>query len=283
MKAELDRKKTPRPIRSASRPVAPRAPITKASLAKCAVFNLTAEAMAVFETSGRMVDANEVAAEMWGYAREELRSLTSRDLVIPGQDVLRERCRRELEAHGVAGGEIRCGRKDGTSFSAEFRLRLLTLQDKPCVQASFRDLTERKKAEEAVRASEERYRLHFESISDIVCSTASDLRVTSISPSVVNVLGYKPEEIVGGKVGDVGMLSQDSLPKALADAEMVREGKPLRMAQHTFVTKDGSLRLLEIRLRQPKWRPYRRPERPGFGGSGRTAEGIRRLFKPDSV
>jgi len=64
-------------------------------------------------------------------------------------------------------------------------------------QGSDRDITERMQAEEALRESEERYRLISDHINDIVWQLDTGLRFVHVSPAVKRVLGYSIEEAIG--------------------------------------------------------------------------------------
>ena len=66
----------------------------------------------------------------------------------------------------------------------------------------MRDITDRKKAEEALKKSEERYKAIFESFHDVYFRTDSAGLIEDISPSVYQRAGYKPEEAIGRPVTD---------------------------------------------------------------------------------
>ena len=52
-------------------------------------------------------------------------------------------------------------------------------------------------AEEKLRASEEKYRLITENMRDVIWQTTPDLVITYVTSSVIKLLGYRPEELVG--------------------------------------------------------------------------------------
>jgi PAS domain S-box-containing protein len=75
-------------------------------------------------------------------------------------------------------------------------LEAYTPQRGICVMI-FNDITERKKAEERLRASEERFRTLIERSSDITLVVDAKGLLTFVSPSVERVLGYTPQELIG--------------------------------------------------------------------------------------
>ncbi|MFH2220217.1 MAG: PAS domain S-box protein, partial [Pseudomonadota bacterium] len=93
-------------------------------------------------------------------------------------------------------------RKDGTIFYADINTSLVSLNEKSYMQGIFRDVTERKQAEEALQAGEKKYRNLFENLYDIYYSTDSNGVITLISPSIEGYFGYKPDELIGRKIKD---------------------------------------------------------------------------------
>ncbi|MDB9313011.1 EAL domain-containing protein [Spirulina sp. CS-785/01] len=65
------------------------------------------------------------------------------------------------------------------------------------IQSVGRDITELKRAEQALRESEERLRLVTENMSDLVCLHEPDGRYLYVTPSSQSLLGYSPEELIG--------------------------------------------------------------------------------------
>jgi len=108
------------------------------------------------------------------------------------------------------------------------------------------DITERRKAEEALRQSEEKYRLHFESISDVIYSIDSGFRVLRVSPSVERVLGYKPEELVGRPFQELNILTPESLERAFSDSMHVFSGERVVSTEYEFIAKDGTRKFGEV-------------------------------------
>ncbi|MDO9585385.1 MAG: PAS domain S-box protein, partial [Syntrophales bacterium] len=99
---------------------------------------------------------------------------------------------------------------------------------------------ERKLAVEALRANEEKYRLHFENVSDVIFSHDREFRILSVSPSLERVLGYKPEEFIGKSFAELNFISPEYLEKAFSDGMRVFAGEVVLSSIYELIVRDGT-------------------------------------------
>jgi PAS domain S-box-containing protein len=104
---------------------------------------------------GRIVDANAAAIDAYGYSLEELRSLDIHALRAPQTDRLTAAQMAEADARGIRF-ETEHRRKDGSTFAVEVSSQGATLDGTRVLVSVIRDVTERKRAEEALRDSDRR-------------------------------------------------------------------------------------------------------------------------------
>ena len=138
--------------------------------------------------------------------------------------------------------------KDGSTIWTEVVMSFL--RDKQGrltgIQGVTRDITERKKAEEALRESEARYRELFENASDVIYSVDPEGTVLSMSPAVERLLGYKPEELIGKNMAELNIVPPEKLEQALIDTMRALAGERTISSDGEFFTKDGSVKFGEI-------------------------------------
>ena len=119
-------------------------------------FENAKDAIYVHDLTGRYLMVNKAGEELIGYSREEILQLRISD-VVPRNclDQIHARLKERLDDHSLTIYEVEAIRKDGSRVPIEVSSRLIYEHGVPvAVQGSARDITERKRAEEALRASQ---------------------------------------------------------------------------------------------------------------------------------
>jgi len=144
-----------------------------------------------------IVDANESACRIHGYTRDELigKSIMELDVHLDEQRV-REVMERLMSGEAETF-ETAHRRKDGTTFPAEVSASLLSIPGKPpLVIAIERDITERKRAEKALQASEEKHRQIVETANEGIWVLDAQANTQLANPRLAEMLGYSVEEML---------------------------------------------------------------------------------------
>lgn len=192
---------------------------------------------------GNVIDVNRRVKEMFGYEPEEVigRNFVDFDILDPEQmrDVIGQyRGIVERETTELASFEAR--RKDGSRVFVEASTRRIKRDDgTKRVLAIIRDITERKRTEQALRESEERYRLLVENVNDAIFSLDTNGNFTYISPVVERLGGYGTDEILGKPFSD--FIHPDDLPQLSDSLELTLAGN-MQPAEFRVIHKDGSIR-----------------------------------------
>jgi len=172
---------------------------------------------------GTVLDCNQAMQAITGYSKEEFRKINLADTYEnPKQrKTLLEVVRRKGAAVDFL---TRLKRKDGSLYDALLSVSLIRIGGKDFLQTICEDITERKKAEEALQASEERYRNLFENARDVILTTDLEGNVTSINKAI-EVYGWKREELIGKNM--LELMSKESWPSLLTGMEQIAKGEPL--------------------------------------------------------
>ena len=143
---------------------------------------------------GRIVYANEAACRSLGRSRDELTSLSVYDIdpIFPKEG--REAFRKNLKERGSMTFESEHRTKQGRVFPVEITVNRLEFDGKEYGFTFARDITERKRAEDAIRQSEEKFRSLLANIPAIVWTADAEGVPIFISSSRESMTGYSPEE-----------------------------------------------------------------------------------------
>lgn len=209
---------------------------------------------------------NRRAVDITGYSAEELSSRPFLEFIHEDdREMVLERHRKRLNGETVEPAyAARIVRKDGEIGWLEISGVLIDWEGKPASLNFVSDITERKRAEEALKESESRYRLLAENASDVICALDLDLRFTYVSPSITRMLGYTVDEAMAMSVDE--LLTSSSLESAMAslaeELESERTMGPdldrIRTLELELKRKDGSTVWAELRatfVRDDEHRP----------------------------
>ena len=196
----------------------------------------------IWHLDGRIVDANEAFLRIVGYGRDDLSSgrLRWRELTPAEWRTADDRRVAELEATGTAQPhEKEYFRKDGSRVPV--LVGAATFEGMSDEGAAFVfDLTDRKKADEAVRASEIRWRTMFEKFPVGIVLRDAEHRYMSANPAFQQMVGYSERELI--HLSPLDIIDEDDRPESERMLTELRSG--VRQAvekEKRFRRKDGSV------------------------------------------
>ena len=209
------------------------------------LYDSTSDAVMLLDEKG-FFDCNPATLAVFGCAsREEFCSKHPADVSPPMQPdgtdsrtLANQRIATALEK-GTNHFEWMHKRADtGETFTADVLLSAMELDGKPVLQAVVRDITERKRAEEAVRASETRYRRLFEAARDgILILDAVTGRVVDANPFLTEILGFSHKEFLGKTVWELGFFKD--IVANQAKFEELQKKEYIRYEDLPLKTSDG--------------------------------------------
>jgi PAS domain S-box-containing protein len=223
------------------------------------------DVMLILSADLRIVEANQCAVATYGWSAEELCAMPVRDLRSAASQTGYEQAATWVRQNAGGNFETEHRRKDGSVFPVEASTTQVEIDGQPHYFSIIRDITERKRAEAALRASEERYRLIAENTSDVIW--LYDLATNGfsyVSPSIVAQRGYRPEELLGQPLtfslpADAARRVSEALAKefAVADApgrrnfsveieQRHKDGRPVPTEVVASLLRDASGRLTHL-------------------------------------
>ena len=202
--------------------------------------------------NGRTTYVNSSFLSMFGYDRPEqivgrpiLEGLSPRDR----KEAMKHLRLWERTGQFPSQFEGRALRKDGSEFPFRAALSSVELEGGPALVCFFSDLSEVRRAEEAVRQSEERYRVLADSTSDLIFSLDGDLRITGLNQVAARSLGLEMGEALGRHLAELDLPEDTRRRWETRCGEVLATGRAYEGLLSEFSLRDGIVHTWETDLR----------------------------------
>lgn len=206
------------------------------------------EAVVMLQNTGKGNAIHTFVSDAWphitGYSREELLGMSWFDLLQPGyRETVMERYRRRIDGETIPGlFEFSIVRKDGTEVPIEIIAGQTVYRGEFALVVYARGITERKRAEAELRASEEKFRSVTETAADAIISTDIHGEIVQWNYAAENIFGYLADEMLGRSL--TTLIPERFRQRYLELVHPVISGEtyqtPGKTIQVTGLRKDGS-------------------------------------------
>ncbi len=199
------------------------------------LFEHANDAIIVRDLSGRTAVANGRAGELFGYPVEDLQQTRVAEFLTVGDDVYEK----VLSGEGVIT-ETTGVRNDGRVFPVEVSVRSTYWGDEVMVLMFVRDLTERKRAEETLRQSEERFRELAETLPETVFETDARGKLTFVNRRAFDLFGYSKEDLDAG-ISVFDLFPPEELDRGRENFAKHLRGEDVGSSEYKVTKKNGTL------------------------------------------
>ena len=215
------------------------------------IFNNTNDAIQIIEldengNAGRFIDVNEPTCRMLQYTYDEILRTHLSDIEKDYSRKSMDTLEKEMKRSGSPTFETELIRKDGVRIPVEVSAHPVMLKGRHVGISVMRNVTERRKAESALRESEEKFRALVETSPDIIWEIDPQGTMRYISPMVETILGYTPEELAGKPIA--GLIREQARPLVMQElARFASSEGPCVPFEVPVHDRNGRDRVIEIR------------------------------------
>ena len=193
------------------------------------LFTRANDGIFLISTEGKLVDVNESLARMHGYGTQEMLHMSLQDFDTPETSQMAPERMRRLLAGEALTFEVEHYHKDGHVFPLEVSASLISSGGGTYIQCFHRDITERKRAEEKIKESQDNYRVLFETANDGIF-ILDKTGFVDCNEKGASMYGLRKEDVIGRSPAEFSPTKQPDgrLSADVAEEEVLAafNGKP---------------------------------------------------------
>ncbi|WP_051748313.1 PAS domain S-box protein [Nevskia soli] len=195
--------------------------------------------------TGAIVDVNPFLTGRLGFSRKELLGKRLWEIGLFKDQESSKEAFAELASHGyVRYDDLKLRCKDGSALAVEFVSNAYDVAGDRVYQCNIRDISGRRKIEQALKESEQRLRSLVANVSEVIGIIGADGTIIYISPAIRAVGGYEPQEVTGHDLLEVVHPDDRAAARSAISTLAVRPGEMLRF-ELRLLRKDGTARDME--------------------------------------
>ncbi len=200
--------------------------------------------------TGLITNCNRAAETLLERERHEIIGLHQTKLHSPEKsEYYSNQFKEHIERKGAVDDEAEIITKSGKIKPVHISASVTLIRGKPVIQGIFRDITERKKAEDALKNSEDRFRILTENAPIGIYYNDMNGAFLYGNKKAEEIVGYESNELVGKNFLELKLLSSKDVLKATKLLTLNRMGKPTGPDEFEISRKDGTTKSIEVRTK----------------------------------
>ena len=229
------------------------------------IFENANDIIYIHDLEGNYLSVNRAAERVLGYSREEAMLMNMTQLAAPEYlKLARQKLSKKIRDGKPTSYEMDCISKSGKRVTLEINSSTIYLDGKPAaIQGIARDITQKKRAEEALKTSEKQYRDLFENANDLIYTHDLNGLFTSLNRAGEKITGYSRGEALKMRISDV--VAPEYLDFARLRTMAKLNGDVSGSYELEIISKEGRRVMLELNTRLI----YHNEKPAGIQGIGR--------------
>jgi PAS domain S-box-containing protein len=211
------------------------------------IFENINEAICINTKEGIIFFINNSTLELFGYSRDEMIGMDIIKIYANANE--RPNITNILEKEGfLKDFPVKLKKKNGEIIDCEFNTKIIEdTNDNKIYYGFIRNITERKKIEDKLKESEQKFRSIFEATADIITYVDNYGNILDTNSKVKDILGYERREIVGKNFRDLKLIDPEEFPTLIGlFINTVSNGKALEKKEITLKNKNGDKVYFEV-------------------------------------